>query len=329
MYFGVEAATARNLATVIEMKDPFTKGHARSVSRAAVTLAKELGYLDDHVNSIEHAALLHDVGVIDMDRRVLQKQGRLSSEEFERIRMHPVIGANMVRPIPSLSHIAPFIETHHERWDGHGYPNGLRGQEIPEEGRIIGVAETFDAMMSRRSHRDPFSPSRAITGIKTAARSQLDPRLVEAFIAGISRIAPLEEFEEGEERLSLDELVRREKAKIQTAFITMGETVWWMFSQLLGDGMIDGIEHEINSFLKRHGMGVRFKEGKIEDAIPQRVLPEELADIYRATLAREISSFERLVGKEVARQYIRSAMESLTDAGRQTCRQYRLCEGVG
>jgi len=325
---GVEAATARNLATVIEMKDPLTKGHARSVSRAAVTLAKELGYQDERVARIEQAALLHDVGIIDVDHRILRKPGRLSAAEFEKIRLHPVIGADMVRSIPSLADLAPFIETHHERWDGTGYPRGLKGSEIPEEGRILAVAETFDAMMSQRSHRAPFSPTKAITGLKTAARAQLDPRLVEAFIAAISRFAPLEEFERGGVRLSLDELVQREKKKIQSVFVRLAEAVWWMFSRLLGEVFIQGVEQDINGFLARHAMAVRFRDGKIEDAIPQRVLPEELADIYRAVLAREVSLFERLVGREIARQYVRTAMESLTDDGRQICREYRLCEGV-
>lgn len=328
MSVGVETITARNLAAAIEVKDPFAKGHARSVCRAAITLAKELSYSEDRLAAIEQAALLHDIGIIEVDRKVLIKNGRLSPEEFELIRMHPVIGANMVRPIPSLSSIAPFIESHHERWDGQGYPHGLKETDIPEEGRILAVAETFDAMMSNRAHRQSFSPSRAVKGIKTAARSQLDPNLVEAFIAGISRIVPLEKFEEGEDRLSLEELVQEEKERIQSTFVTLGETVWMMFDRLLGEQLTVGVEHDINQFLKRHNLAVRFREGRIKQAVPQRVLPEELADIYRVALAREVAGFERLVGKDVPRQYIRAAMEGLTESGRQTCKEYRLCETV-
>lgn len=325
---GVETTTARNLAAAIEVKDPFAKGHARSVSRAAVTLAKELGYSEDRISSVEQAGLLHDIGTIDIDRRVLLKRGRLSREEFEQIRLHPVIGANMVRPVPSLSHIAPFIETHHERWDGTGYPKGSSGRDIPEEGRILAVAETFDAMVSKRAHRGSFSPSRAITGLKTAARSQLDPQFVEAFLSGISRVAPLEQYEESEERFSLEDLIHEEKEKIQTTFVTLGETVWWMFDRLLGDRMTHRAEFDVNEFLKRHKLAVRFQGGKIREAIPHHVLPEELADIYRVAFAREISAFEKLVGKDVPRQYTRAAMESLTESGRQVCREYRLCETI-
>jgi len=174
------------IASTIEARDQYTYGHSRDVRRYAVMLSEELGLPSDKVAVIGTAALLHDIGKIGIPDEVLNKPGRLDSEEWELIRGHPKLSATIIGHVPSLTPCLAAVLHHHERWDGLGYPSGLRGESIPLEARILAVADAFEAMTSPRPYRDRMSISDALEELRRCANNEFDPHLVDVFISIIS-----------------------------------------------------------------------------------------------------------------------------------------------
>lgn len=170
------------LAATIEARDPYTYGHSRKVSTYAVALAEAIGLPPDRVAVVSTAALLHDIGKIGIPDEVLNNPGELDAKAWELIWSHPRLSATIVGHVFSLVSCLPAILHHHERWDGKGYPVGLRGENIPIEARILAIADAFDAMTSSRPYRGPLSYKQAIEELKRCAGTQFDPKLVEAFI---------------------------------------------------------------------------------------------------------------------------------------------------
>jgi len=174
--------TITSLARAIESKDPYTGGHIDRIENFSIAIADELGLSIEDKERIRWAALFHDLGKIGIDESILRKPGRLTDKEFEEIKKHPQLGADILKPIRQFKHIIPGILQHQERWDGKGYPNGLKGEEISIDGRIIAVADTFDAMTSDRPYRKGLPKEVAIEEIKKCAGTQFDPKVVMAFL---------------------------------------------------------------------------------------------------------------------------------------------------
>ena len=172
--------TIAMLADAIEAKDPYTRGHCQSVATIAVRTGKHLGWTGPMLDPLRYAALLHDVGKIGIPDNILLKPERLLPEEFEVIQRHSRIGSDLVSRIASLRSIAPIILHHHERFDGRGYPHGLRGDGIPLAARIIGVVDALDAMTSPRPYRQAVNRSQALAELHRCAGSQFDPAVVAA-----------------------------------------------------------------------------------------------------------------------------------------------------
>lgn len=174
-------ASLRALANAIEARDHYTRDHVERVNAYAQALAMELGWDEEKREVLEFGAILHDIGKIAVRESVLSKHGPLTEEEWEEMRQHPQVGARMIEGIPYLAPAIPVVLYHHERWDGKGYPAGLRGEAIPIEARLLAVADTFDAMTSVRPYRSPLSPEEAFEEILNAAGRQFDPSIVRAF----------------------------------------------------------------------------------------------------------------------------------------------------
>jgi diguanylate cyclase (GGDEF)-like protein len=170
------------LVSVVESRDPYVYGHSRRVNVYAVALAEAIGLSPDEVSRVSTAALLHDIGKIGIPDKVLNKKGKLDEENWETIMYHPRLGANIVGNIPNLAPCVSSILHHHERWDGGGYPEGLKGEEIPIESRILAIADSFEAMSSARPYRPALPRQEVIEKIREGAGSQFDPKLVEVFI---------------------------------------------------------------------------------------------------------------------------------------------------
>lgn len=178
----------------LEAKTADTTHLAATIQRS-VAVAKRLGCDRREVEMVQLAALFHDLGHIAIADAILQKPGQLTDSEWSEIRAHPIIGASLLAQMPELDHIRPLILAHHERVDGRGYPNGLKGEAIPRAAQIVAVADAFSAMTSSRPYRRAISPDAAIAEIRACAGSQFDPVVVEAFVATVQD-APTSELEQ-------------------------------------------------------------------------------------------------------------------------------------
>lgn len=169
-------------AKTIELKDRYTGEHVERTVHYATEIAKAIGLSKDEIEHISQASVLHDLGKIGISEKILLKQSKLTKKEFEEIKKHTQIGADIIRPIRLLHDVIPLILYHHERWDGKGYPNGLKGEEIPVGARIIAIADVYQALISDRPYRKAYTKKKAIEIIKNSAGTQFDPRLVRVFL---------------------------------------------------------------------------------------------------------------------------------------------------
>ncbi|MGQ9664335.1 MAG: GAF and HD-GYP domain-containing protein [bacterium] len=174
--------TIRALVLAMEAKDSYTRGHSERVTELALRLAERMGIADGRKKVLYYAGLLHDIGKIAISESILNKPGRLDEFEFAEIKKHPVEGAKMLEEIEGLKDVVPIIRHHHENFDGTGYPDGLKGMEIPLESRILAVCDVYDAMTTVRSYRKPFSYNSALVAIASFIGTKLDPQVVSEFI---------------------------------------------------------------------------------------------------------------------------------------------------
>ncbi|MCK4510274.1 response regulator [bacterium] len=170
------------LAQALEAKDEYTQGHSARVAEESVNIARYLSLSDTEVQRMWLAGYLHDIGKIGIKETVLNKPGKLDEEEWDLIQQHPVVAGRILGPIPELSDVIDIIVHHHERYDGTGYPDGLEGSSIPLGARILAVADTYDALTSRRPYRDPLALEEAHRILEEAAGTYLDPVIATAFL---------------------------------------------------------------------------------------------------------------------------------------------------
>jgi diguanylate cyclase (GGDEF)-like protein/PAS domain S-box-containing protein len=176
--------TVAALGTLAEIKDPYVRGHQERTSDWAATLAQEMGLSQDRVRGTRLAGLVHDLGKAGVSKRILRKPGKLTEEEFAEIKEHPPLGSMMIiSEVEALQQLVPIVRHHHERFDGKGYPDGLTGEDIPLEARILGVVDAFDAMTHERSYRKAMSRGEALAELERGAGTQFDPAVVEVFLA--------------------------------------------------------------------------------------------------------------------------------------------------
>jgi HD-GYP domain-containing protein (c-di-GMP phosphodiesterase class II) len=174
-------ATVKTLAFVVEARDAHTRSHLSRAHDYAVALAQRVQpeLADDRV--FRYGFLLHDIGKVGIPDHILRKPSPLTREEWEVMQTHPILGGQMLAPIRFLQRAIPIVECHHERWDGKGYPRGLKGEDIPLAARVFSVVDTFDAMTSDRPYRRALSVDEAVSEILAAGGTQLDPDIAEAF----------------------------------------------------------------------------------------------------------------------------------------------------
>jgi len=179
--------TIRALAAAIDAKDPYTKGHSERVAETAVVLAQELNLSDREIENIEYTALLHDIGKIGIKDNILSKKGSLTDQEFDKIKEHTIMGAKIIEPVDFLKNSYKAIYHHHERYNGKGYPDGIKSEDIPMLARIIAVADAYDAMGSDRPYRKKLNKDKILKELKDQAGKQFDPEVVKALISVLNR----------------------------------------------------------------------------------------------------------------------------------------------
>ncbi len=170
------------LTKALEEKDPYTAGHGERVALYCEVIAEKIGIYGKHLDDLKIAAQLHDVGKIGIRDIVLNKPERLTVTEYEEVKKHPIDGANVISQIPSFERIVGWVRYHHERWDGSGYPEGLKGENIPLEARIIGICDVYDALTTKRSYREEFSHDETLKMILSEKGKAFDPKLVDILI---------------------------------------------------------------------------------------------------------------------------------------------------
>ena len=204
------------LANAIEAKDSYTRGHSERLAKLAGACAERMNLSRDEIGAIRLGAILHDVGKIGIPDRILRQSMSLTEDEMAWMRRHPQIGADIIGPVEGLHHVSPLIRHHHEKWDGTGYPNGLKANEIPLGSRIIAVADAFEAMVADRIYRPSLGLEKALEELKAGRGSHFDPQVVDTFldlIANDTVHLPLPTKEQGQRPLP----ARPDDAPAQTA----------------------------------------------------------------------------------------------------------------
>jgi putative nucleotidyltransferase with HDIG domain len=176
------SSMVKGIIAMLELKDPHTKGHSERVAKYSVALARKVGkFSEQELNTLYYSCLIHDIGKMQVSDDILTKPDRLTENEYEVVKMHTIFGVNAIKGIESLQPCIDIVRNHHERWDGTGYPDGLKGEEIPLLTRIAAIADAFDAMTSHRAYRAALTPDEAYSRIIRGAGTQFDPGLIPYF----------------------------------------------------------------------------------------------------------------------------------------------------
>ena len=184
-YEKLEQAYLESIETLrytVEAKDIYTRGHSDRVSEYSVLIGKKLGLSEKDLKTLKIGGLFHDIGKIGVPDSILQKEAKLTDDEYSQIKQHPNIGVHILSNATIFKDILPIVEHHHEKWDGTGYPGRLSGENIPYFARITAVADSFDAMTSRRSYRDSLPIETVISEFENCSGTQFDPKLAELFL---------------------------------------------------------------------------------------------------------------------------------------------------
>ena len=174
--------TIQSLRYAVEAKDPYTRGHSDRVSEYAVLIGRKMGLPEDEIKTLQIGGLFHDIGKIGVPDSILQKEAKLTDDEYSQIKNHPSIGAHILGEAEAFKDIIPIVKHHHERFDGRGYPSRLSGEEIPLLARITAVADTFDAMTSKRSYRNALDIQYVKEEIERCKGTQNNPKIAEVFL---------------------------------------------------------------------------------------------------------------------------------------------------
>ena len=183
----LSTATLEALVNALEAKDPYLRGHSARVADLSANIATELGLSEEDVDRVRMAGRLHDLGKIGTRDVVVNKEGPLTADEFEHVKQHVIIGAQILAPLVHLGGVASIVKSHHERWDGTGYPDGVRGEEIPLGGRVIGAAEVFDALTTARPYQDKMTPEQAVGRMAELSGTVVDPTVYDALVRIVGR----------------------------------------------------------------------------------------------------------------------------------------------
>ena len=196
--------TIKSLSLAIDAKDPYTKGHSLRVADYVVLLARELKWPEDKVEFLHYISMIHDVGKVTVPEHILKKNTGLTREEYDIMKQHSRAGADIIKDVHFFAQGSDIIKYHHERWDGRGYPESLKGEEIPDGARVLAVADAYDAMTTNRPYRKAMSPKDALQELHYCSGSQFEPRIVKAF----EQIYPKIVLEEKEKKNPVENIAK-------------------------------------------------------------------------------------------------------------------------
>jgi cyclic di-GMP phosphodiesterase len=183
----LSVATLEALVNALEAKDPYIRGHSARVADLSAMIAAEIGMSDEQVEQVRMAGRLHDIGKIGIREGILTKQGPLTAEEYDQVKQHVVVGSQILAPLAHLGDIISYVRSHHERWDGQGYPDRLEGEQIPLGARILGAAEIFDALTTSRPYQEKMAPDVAVERMRDLAGNVIDEAVYRALEASVRK----------------------------------------------------------------------------------------------------------------------------------------------
>jgi putative nucleotidyltransferase with HDIG domain len=183
----ISTATLEALVNALEAKDPYLRGHSARVADLSANVATEMGLNEEDVERVRMAGRLHDLGKIGTRDAVVSKEGPLTPEEFEHVKQHVIIGAQILAPLVHLGDVVSMVRSHHERVDGTGYPDGLSGEDIPIGGRIIAAAEIYDALTTSRPYQEQMTPEQAVERMADLSGTVLDTQVYDALVRIVGR----------------------------------------------------------------------------------------------------------------------------------------------
>jgi putative two-component system response regulator len=187
----ISVATLEALVNALEAKDPYLRGHSARVADLSAMVAAQMRQNDEQIEAVRTGGRLHDIGKIGIREEILNKQGPLTKEEFEHVKQHVTVGSQILAPLVHLGDVIGFVRSHHERWDGSGYPDRLRGEAIPLGARIIGAVEIYDALTTARPYQERMPPELAVERIRDLVGSVIDPAVHQALEAVVAQRQPL------------------------------------------------------------------------------------------------------------------------------------------
>ncbi|MRR12137.1 HD domain-containing protein, partial [bacterium] len=247
-------ATVRALAAAVDAKDPYTRGHSDGVAAYALRIGEAMRFSAEQMVALEMAAYLHDIGKIGISEDILLKPGKLSDAEMSQMRHHPLIGANILKPVAFPWPIAPIVRHHHEHFNGEGYPAGLKTEEIPILARVLTVADAFEAMVADRPYRRGRSQQEAILELRRCSGTQFDPRVVDAFIDVLeSDDFAMEVDSDDEEDVGPDEA--------QAVYIAVADAMFASFRRLGGPRLANNLERTVNDALRAEDIPLLVQAG--------------------------------------------------------------------
>ncbi|TLM80041.1 MAG: HD domain-containing protein [Actinobacteria bacterium] len=304
-------ATVRALAAAVDAKDTYTRGHSDGVAAYSVATGSVLGLSPEQMTALEMAAYLHDIGKIGVREEILLKPGRLTDAEMGQMRHHPLIGANILRPVAFPWPIAPVVRHHHEHWDGRGYPAGLKGEEIPLLARVLGVADAYEAMTSDRPYRRGRSRDEAVAELRRCAGTQFDPRIVDAFVAGLERLGP---GHEQPAEPSADLMPEEARA----VFVGIADGMLDSYRRLGGPRLAANLEAEMNAYFEPGDLPFRVAGGHLVIAFEYGDEPERELEAMRHALKRLMLAMEGTSGHSLVDHFYAEALSGLSDRMRST-----------
>lgn len=299
-------ATVRSLAAAVDAKDAYTRGHSDHVAGYATLIAERMGLSHEQRIALEMAAYLHDIGKIGVKEEILLKPGALTSDEMDQMRHHPLIGANILKPITFPWAITPVVRHHHEHYDGTGYPAGLTGEEIPLLARILTAADSYDAMTADRPYRAGRSSNAAIEEMRRCSGTQFDPRVVEA-LAEI--VEELERTGDGLLAEPVDAVAPEEARAIFSALV---DGVLSSFRRLGGPRLSSNVEAEIESFLGAEEMPFRVERGRLSFTQDAPAAAGDEIEMMRRVLAHMDKVMGRVSGTSLVEHFYTDALDGFS-----------------
>jgi len=308
-------ATVRSLATAVDAKDSYTRGHSDHVARFSMLIAERMGLSHDQLVALEMAAYLHDIGKIGVAEEILLKPGRLSDLEMEQMRHHPLIGANILKPVAFPWAINPVVRHHHESYDGSGYPAGLRGDEIPLLARILTVADSFEAMTADRPYRQGMSVASAVEELQACSGTQFDPRIVSIFVDIVSELENAGEIHSAK---ATDDISAEE---VRAVFGALVDGVFASFRRLGGPRLATNVESEVDEYFRDHGLELRIQHGRVAFlSDPPQDASSEM-EALRTALRKVDATISRFSGGTLLDHFYADALVGVSEHMRALARE--------